>query len=81
MSSISVELPDHLLDFVEQKARSGGFANAGDYIAALVEAAREQGAAIESALIEGLSSGPSDAWSDEEWQEIRRRVTDRTQEA
>lgn len=67
MSSIPVELPDHLLDFVEQKAQLSGFANAGDYIAALVAAARERGSGIELALVAGLDSGPANPWTDQEW--------------
>jgi antitoxin ParD1/3/4 len=81
MSSISVELPENLKAFVDEKARQGGFSDAGGYIVALVAAASEKGAEIELALLQGLASGPAEPWTADEWTGIRRRVTDRKQDA
>ncbi|HSG71686.1 MAG TPA: hypothetical protein VLA12_14790 [Planctomycetaceae bacterium] len=77
MSSIPVELPDHLRSFVEEQAKQGGFADASGYITALVAAANEKQSEIELALVEGLTSGPAEPWSDEDWQGIRRGATER----
>ena len=77
MSTIPVNLPPELLDFVENKVGEGQFSSAGAYLVALVEAARNNRSAIESALIEGIESGPAEEWTAKEWQEIKDRVAQR----
>ena len=79
MSTIPVELPDELYQFVESTVQRGQFANANDYIVALVDAARRKRSEIEAALIEGLESGPAEEWSSQEWAEIKQRVIERHQ--
>ena len=74
MSNIPVDLPDHLMQFVDQGAKDGGFANPSEYIVALVAAANEKQGEIEQALMVGISSGPAEPWTDEEWQSIKERV-------
>ena len=80
MPAISVELPDDLQQFVEAKVERGQFADASQYIAALVDVARSKRADIEAALIEGLQSGPSEEWTSEDWAAMKQRVTERHQE-
>ena len=77
MSTISVNLPDDLRQFVEANVVRGQFTSANDYIVALVEAARRQRSSIETALIDGLESGPADEWTSQEWADIKQRVVDR----
>ncbi len=77
MSTIPVELPSDLLDFVETRVGEGRFGSASAYLVALVDAARKNRSAIETALIEGIESGPAKEWTSEEWQAIRDRVTQR----
>jgi putative addiction module CopG family antidote len=74
MSNIPVDLPDHLMQFVDQGVKNGGFANPSEYIVALVAAANEKQGEIEQALLAGISSGPAEPWTDEEWQSIKERV-------
>lgn len=74
MSTIPVELPDHLVSFVDQNAELAGFANAIEYIVALVTAASEKQGEIDKALMAGLASGPAELWTDDEWQAIKSRV-------
>jgi Arc/MetJ-type ribon-helix-helix transcriptional regulator len=74
MSTIPVELPDHLQSYVDESAVQAGFANASEYIVALVAAASEKQGEIEQALIAGIKSGAAEPWTDEEWQAIRSRV-------
>ncbi len=80
MSTIPLELPDDLLQFVEAKVQQGQFASANDYIVALVDAARSKRSEIESALLEGLQSGPAEEWTTQEWADIKQRVIQRHQE-
>ena len=74
MSTIPVNLPPELMNFVENKVGEGQFSSASDYLVALVDAARKSRSAIESALIEGIESEPAEEWADGEWQAIRNRV-------
>ncbi len=74
MSTIPVELPDHLQSYVNESAEQAGFASASEYIVALVAAASEKQGAIEQALIAGIKSGSAEPWTDDEWQSIRSRV-------
>ena len=77
MSTIPVELPDELRQYIETKVQHGEFASASDYIVALVDSARRKKSEIEAALIEGLNSGPAEEWTSDEWTAIKNRVTQR----
>jgi len=77
MSTIPVELPDELHEFVDLRVQRGQFSSANDYIVALIDAARSTRSEIEAALIEGLDSGPAEEWTSQEWADIRQRVIDR----
>jgi Arc/MetJ-type ribon-helix-helix transcriptional regulator len=74
MSTIPVDLPDHLKSYVDENAKQRGFASASEYIVALVAAASEKQNEIELALVSGLSSGPAEPWTNEDWQAIKSRV-------
>mgnify|MGYP002631515493 FL=1 len=74
MSIIPVELPDHLMLYVDQNAEQGGFASASEYIVALVAAASEKQGEFEQALMAGIASGPAEPWTDDEWLAIKNRV-------
>jgi Arc/MetJ-type ribon-helix-helix transcriptional regulator len=74
LSTIPVELPDHLQSYVNESAEQAGFASASEYIVALVAAASEKQGEIEQALIAGIKSGAAEPWTDDEWQAIRSRV-------
>ena len=77
MSTIPVDLPDELREFVETKVQRGEFASANDYIVALIDAARKRKSEIEVALLEGLESGPAEEWTSDEWADIKKRVIER----
>ena len=74
MSTIPVQLPDDLRAFVDSTVERGRFTSASEYIVALVDAARKDRSGIETALIEGLESGPAEEWTSEEWAQIKQRV-------
>ena len=80
MSTIPIQLPDELRQFVEARVKQGQFTTASDYIVALVDAAKKGRTDLEAALIEGLESGPAEEWDSQEWQEIKQRVIERRQE-
>ena len=78
MSSIPVDLPDELMQFVDQGTKNGGFTNPSEFIVALVAAANEKQGEIEQALVAGINSGPAEPWTDEEWQAIKERVVSKS---
>ncbi len=79
MSTIPVNLSDELHEFVQLHVQRGQFASAGEYIAALVDAAHNKRSEIEAALLEGLHSGPAEDWTSQEWADIKHRVIQRHQ--
>ncbi len=80
MSSIPVDLPDDLMQFVDQGTKNGGFADPSQFIVALVAAANEKHGEIEQALLAGINSGPAEPWTEEEWQTIKQRVVSKSVE-
>ena len=77
MSTITVELPDHLMSHVDQSVQRAGFTSASEYIVALIKAASEKQGEIEQALMAGIARGPAEPWTDDEWQAIKSRVVSR----
>ena len=80
MSTVAVELPEDLREFIETKVQRGEFASVSEYIVALVDAARKKKSEIEAALLEGLKSGPAEEWKRQEWVDIQQRVIARHSE-
>ncbi len=72
MSTIPVELPDHLMSYVDQSVQQAGYTSASEYIVALVAAASEKQGEIEQSLMAGIASGPAEPWTDDEWQAIKK---------
>jgi antitoxin ParD1/3/4 len=77
MSTVGVDLPDDLREFVEAEVQRGKFSTASEYIIALVNAARNKKSEIEAALLTGLEGGPAEEWMSQEWQDIERRVVEK----
>lgn len=77
MSTIPVELPADLQEFINAKVLQGQFASANDYIVALVDAARHKRSEIEAALLAGLDSSPAESWPSHEWTDVKQRVIER----
>ena len=77
MSTVVIQLPEDLREFIEAKVQCGEFASVSDYIVALVTTARTMRSEVETALVEGLTSGAPQEWTSDEWDAIRQRVTQR----
>jgi len=58
--------------------KEGGFANPSEYIVELVAAANEKQGEIERALMAGITSGPAEPWTDDQWQAIKERVVSKS---
>jgi antitoxin ParD1/3/4 len=75
-STVSVELPDPMRSFVDERVRQGPYADAADYLRDLVRRDREAQAAnrLRELVQEGLDSGPATALTDTEVAAIRERI-------
>jgi antitoxin ParD1/3/4 len=59
MATMNVSLPDPLKDWVEDRVKSGRYANASDYVRDLIRRDQERRDGLVRALIEGERSGTS----------------------
>jgi antitoxin ParD1/3/4 len=75
MPRISVTLPDYLHEFVAAEvAERGGKLSAGEFIVQQIGRAYDEKyqAQLETLLLEGLNSGPSEPFTREDWAAIRK---------
>jgi antitoxin ParD1/3/4 len=59
MATINISLPDPVTEWIEERIRSGQYADASDYIGDLIRDDRERREQLVRALIEGEESGLS----------------------
>jgi antitoxin ParD1/3/4 len=62
MGTMNISLPDPMKSWVEDQAKAGRYANSSDYVRDLIRRDRARSEAItelQSAIDEGLSSGPA----------------------
>jgi antitoxin ParD1/3/4 len=59
MTTLTVSLPDHLSEWVDERLKDGRYSTASDYVRELIRRDREQREALVGALIEGEQSGTS----------------------
>jgi antitoxin ParD1/3/4 len=59
MATMNISLPDPITEWVEERIRSGQYADASDYIGDLIRDDRERRERLVRALIEGEESGLS----------------------
>jgi antitoxin ParD1/3/4 len=74
--ALTISLNEPLKTFVLQEAAAGDYPQPGDYVSALIDAARRRKAEghLEDLLVEGLESGPSVEADDAYWEESRRKL-------
>ena len=75
-NTVTVELPDRLRSFVDERLRLGDYADAGEYLRDLVRRDREEqaGKRLRELIEEGLASGPATPLTESEVARIRARV-------
>ncbi|MBL8288509.1 MAG: type II toxin-antitoxin system ParD family antitoxin [Rubrivivax sp.] len=73
---MSVELPEPMLSFVDERVRQGSYADAADYLRDLVKRDREAqaGQRLRELVQEGLDSGPASPLTEAEIDAIRARI-------
>ena len=76
MATMNISLPDKMKDWVEGRVQTGRYANASDYMRALVRSDqdyRARLARLQAAVTEGLESGVSSRSLDDIWQDVSAR--------
>ena len=79
MATMNISLPDRMKEWVESRVHSGRYANASDYMRALVRSDqdyRERLARLQAAVAEGIESGVSSRTPDEIRDEVWARHKD-----
>jgi putative addiction module CopG family antidote len=68
-SALTLSLPDELEEFVGRRVREEPYADAGEYLRALIRADRRRAVEekLERLVEEALESGPPEALSDADW--------------
>ena len=68
-SALTVSLPEELDEFVSRRVREEAYADAGEYLRALIRADRRRAVEekIEQLVEEALESGPPETMSDADW--------------
>ena len=75
ITSMNISLPSTLREFVEERV-STGYGSASEYIRELLrdDQKRAAQAKLEELLLEGINSGTPEAWTDNDWAELRAHV-------
>ncbi len=79
MATMNISLPDRMKEWVEDRVRSGRYANASDYMRALVRSDqdyRERLARLQAAVTEGIESGVSSRTLEDIRQDVIARHKD-----
>jgi len=73
---MNISLPEALREYVDERVAEGSFANASDYVRALIrdDRAKRATAILEAKLLEGLESGPPIEATDAYWNDLKARV-------
>jgi len=82
-TTMNISIPEALRDYVDERIAEGGYANASDYVRALIreDRARQAKARIEDKLLEGLASGPPVEATDAHWEGLKAKVRERTRKS
>jgi antitoxin ParD1/3/4 len=75
-TTMNISLPETLREFVDERVAEGDFANASDYVRALIREDRTKRADswLEAKLLQGLESGPAVIADDKYWEDLKAEV-------
>ena len=76
MTTMQVNLPDTVTEYISRQIASGDFATPSEYLAFLVEQARATAAQrrLDDLLDEGLESGPPIEFTTQWWQSRKQQL-------
>ena len=75
-ATMNISLPEALRAYVADRVTEGNFANASDFVRALIrdDQVRQATAILELQLLEGIASGRAVAATDDYWDDVRLEV-------
>ncbi len=79
-TTMNVSLPASLRAFVDNQVAEEGYTSASEFVRELIRGARQKHSAkehLEQLLLDGINSGPTAEWTDDDWTSLRERVTGR----
>jgi antitoxin ParD1/3/4 len=81
MTTVTISLPDALMQFVDAQVANKGYGDVGEYIRSLVHEAqeREMDARLEALLLEGLASGDPIPVDENFWSDLRKEAEQRVE--
>lgn len=79
MKSINISLPDSMRAYVEDLVANGGYSSISEYFRELVRLDQKRKAQerLESMLLEGLNSGAATEMTQQDWEDIRKKVQEK----
>ena len=80
MSTVNVQLPDSTMAFVKNSAEQFGLSSPAEYISAVLQRAEDARRSIEGELLNGIDSGPAEAWTEDDWAAVRGMKQSSTEE-
>jgi antitoxin ParD1/3/4 len=82
MQTMSITLPETMVEFVEEQVAAGDYDSASEYIRDLVRAdqKRHAKAQLEQVLLSAMGSGENEELTPEMLDEVRQRLRGRTSE-
>jgi antitoxin ParD1/3/4 len=81
MTTVTISLPDSLMQFVDAQVANKGYNDASEYIRSLLHQAqeREADARLEVLLLEGLASGDPIPVDENFWSDLRKEAEQRVE--
>lgn len=79
MDTMNIALPEDMKQFVQEQVAGGGYSSVSEYVRELIRTDRKEKlrAALEAEVLKGLRSGDSTPMTDEDWEAIRRQISER----
>lgn len=74
MTRINLEMPDQLAAWIDEQTERKGFSSPAEFVAHLIDQARQRDRAaeqIDQALLRSIASGPSTPMTQADWDYIR----------
>lgn len=74
MSTISVDVPDPIMSAIAERARVSGYKDVNQFVSEFILRISQRQTEVEELAIEGLESGPSEPWNENEIDAIRAEL-------
>lgn len=83
MTTLNISLPDKMREFIDQQLKTKGYSTASEYIRHLIrqEQEKEEQKRLETLLLEGLDSGEIIEITEEWWENKRKNLIKRLDNA